>query len=106
MSAAVRRGLEEADADGQALLVAGADGDDAGDELLERRAKAPLGQLEHGRLGIAAHGLGDALHDDVDVERLLLVRRGHRRRSSAQIGDPDRSFPMVGDGLPAHTPDA
>ena len=66
-------GLEEADADRQALLVAGADGDDAGDELLERRAVAPLGQLEHRRLGVRRHGLRDALHGDVDVEWLLAL---------------------------------
>src|SRR3712207_4819230 len=39
-------GLEEADANRQTLLVTGADGDDAGYELLEWRAVAPLGQLE------------------------------------------------------------
>ena len=66
-------GFEEADADRQTLLVAGADGDDAGHELLKRRVEAPLGQLEHRRLGVRLHRLRDALHGDVDVERLLAL---------------------------------
>ena len=66
-------GREEAQADRQALLVAGADGDDAGHELLERRVVAPLGQLEHRRLRVRLDRLRDALHGDVDVERLLAL---------------------------------
>ena len=71
MSSAVGAACEEPQADRQTLLVAGADGDDAGDELLERRVEAALGQLEHRRLGVRLHRLRDALQGDVDVEGLL-----------------------------------
>ena len=53
-------------------FIPGADGDDAANQHLKRRAEAFLGQLKQRRLGEGAHRLAKAGHRAIDVERLLL----------------------------------
>jgi len=52
-------------------FVAGADGDQAGDELLEERGEAVVGQLEHRGLAKRPDRSTDVRHRAVDVEQLL-----------------------------------
>src|SRR5262249_35926276 len=66
---------EEAARHGQRHLVARADRDDTGDELLEERAIALLAQLEERRLRERLDRLADPLDGAIDVEGTLLARR-------------------------------
>ena len=83
---------EEAQADFDRRLVAGAGRDQAADELLERRAVAPVAQVEHRRLRQLRHGPAQPLEDVVDVEGFFAgfrrdwARLGHATPTAKRAG--------------------
>jgi hypothetical protein len=63
---------EEAAGGGERDFVERADGNDAGEKLLEVRGEAFVGELKEGGFGKASHGLADAAQ--------------HRRQIQGQLG--------------------
>src|SRR5207247_10209829 len=81
----------------QRHLLQRADGDEAGDEDLERRSVPALCQLEQHGLGPVRDGAADAGDHFVDVERALaaLVNRSGRRRRAGSLGDRPPCGPIL-----------